>query len=79
VRERPKAEALGYPDASAKTKTTASAKAKAKAKTKAQATAKANRKATATADPCGMTNKRTGKGKGEIQGSFTTFRMTTRF
>jgi hypothetical protein len=57
VRERPKAEVLGYPDASAKTKTTASAKAKAKAKTKAQATAKANRKATATADPCGMTNK----------------------
>jgi hypothetical protein len=48
VREAPKAEALGYLDASA-----------AKAETKASAKA--------TADPYGMTNKKTGNGKGEIQ------------
>ena len=38
--------------------------------------------ATAIADPCGMTNKRTGKSKGkdkgksEIRGSFAALRMT---
>jgi hypothetical protein len=60
--ERPKAEALGYLEA------TAGAKAKAKAKVTATATATAKAKATATA---------TATAKRQIQGSFTSFRMTT--
>jgi hypothetical protein len=61
VRERPKAEALGYLDASANGRDqgigTDQGTSKGKTKTKAQATAKAKRKAKATADPYGDKQK----------------------